>query len=287
MFGQVDYHSAIRKYIIMFGNMFNDIDVVRFNNAGNAVQTIRVPIAYGPKEKFLARLRQDPDMNADIATTLPRLSFEITGFNYDPARQMNKQNRITSISSGNNSLRSGFAPSPYSIDMSLYGMFANNEDAVQVVEQILPYFRPEWTNSVKIVPSLGIYVDVPTVLQGMTMEDTYEADFQTRRAIIYTFNFTVKGYIYGPVTNKGIITRTKVDFHIPTANTATGNVIVNTSDFEVERVTLTPGLLANGSPTANSSASVDRSSISANSTYGFAFDTDNFFTGNNAAGVIR
>lgn len=287
MFGQVDYHSAIRKYIIMFGNMFNDIDVVRFNNAGNAVQTIRVPIAYGPKEKFLARLRQDPDMDADVATTLPRLSFEITGFNYDPARQMNKQNRITSISSGNNSLRSGFAPSPYSIDMSLYGMFANNEDAVQVVEQILPYFRPEWTNSVKIVPSLGIYVDVPTVLQGMTMEDTYEADFQTRRAIIYTFNFTVKGYIYGPVTNKGVITRTKIDFHIPTANTATGNVVVNTSDFEVERVTLTPGLLANGSPTANSSASVDRSSISANSTYGFAFDTDNFFTGNNAAGVIR
>ena len=287
MFGQVDYHSAIRKYIIMFGNMFNDIDVVRFNNAGNAVQTIRVPIAYGPKEKFLARLRQDPDMAAYVGTTLPRLSFEITGFNYDPARQMNKQNRITSISSGNNSLRSGFAPSPYSIDMSLYGMFANNEDAVQVVEQILPYFRPEWTNSVKIVPSLGIYVDVPTVLQGMTMEDTYEADFQTRRAIIYTFNFTVKGYIYGPVTNKGVITRTKIDFHIPTANTATGNVVVNTSDFEVERVTLTPGLLANGSPTANSSASVDRSSISANSTYGFAFDTDNFFTGNNAAGVIR
>jgi hypothetical protein len=287
MFGQVDYHSAIRKYIIMFGNMFNDIDVVRFNTAGNAVQTIRVPIAYGPKEKFLARLRQDPDISPSVATTLPRLSFEITGFNYDPARQMNKQNRITSIGSGNNSLRSGFAPSPYSIDMSLYGMFANNEDAVQVVEQILPYFRPEWTNSVKIVPSLGIYVDVPTVLQGMTMEDTYEADFQTRRAIIYTFNFTVKGYIYGPVTNKGVITRTKVDFHIPSANTATGNVIVNTSDFEVERVTLTPGLLANGSPTANSSASVNRSQISANSTYGFAFDTDNFFTGNNAAGVIR
>jgi len=271
----------------MFGNMFNDIDVVRFNNAGDAVQTLRVPIAYGPKEKFLARLRQDPDISPSVATTLPRLSFEITGFNYDPARQMNKQNRITSIGSGNNSLRSGFAPSPYSIDMSLYGMFANNEDAVQVVEQILPYFRPEWTNSVKIVPSLGIYVDVPTVLQGMTMEDTYEADFQTRRAIIYTFNFTVKGYIYGPVTNKGVITRTKVDFHIPSANTATGNVIVNTSDFEVERVTLTPGLLANGSPTANSSASVNRSAISANSTYGFAFDTDNFFTGNNAAGVIR
>jgi len=279
MFGQFDYHSAIRKYIIMFGNMFNDIDVVRYNSAGTAIQTLRVPIAYGPKEKYLARIRQDANLDRGVAAVLPRLSFEITGFSYDSARAMNKQNRITSIGSGNNSLRSGWAPAPYNIDISLYGMFANNEDAVQVVEQILPYFRPEWTNSVKIVPSLGIYVDVPTVLQGMSLEDTYEADFQTRRAIIYTFNFTVKGYIYGPVTNKGLITRTLVDFHIePSANT---------SAFEAERLTLTPGLLANGSPTANSSASVDRSTISANSTYGFAFDTENFFTGNNFSTVIR
>ena len=278
-FGEFDYHSAIRKYIIMFGNMFNDITIVRFNNAGAAVQTMTVPIAYGPKEKFLARLRQDPVLGREVATTLPRLSFEITGFNYDSTRAMNKQNRITSIGSGNNSMRSGWAPAPYNIDISLYGMFANNEDAVQVVEQILPYFRPEWTNSVKIVPSLGIFVDVPTVMTGMTLEDTYEADFQTRRAIIYTFNFTVKGYIYGPVTNKGLITRTRVDFHIePTANT---------SAFEAERITLTPGLLANGSPTANSSASIDRSAISANSDYGFAFDTENFFTGNNFSTVIR
>jgi len=279
MFGQFDYHSAIRKYIIMFGNMFNDIDVVRYNSAGTAIQTLRVPIAYGPKEKYLARLRQNPDIIREVAVVLPRLAFEITGFSYDSTRQMNKQNRITSIGSGNNSLRSGWAPAPYNIDISLYGMFANNEDAVQVVEQILPYFRPEWTNSVKIVPSLGIYVDVPTVLTGMSLEDTYEADFQTRRAIIYTFNFTVKGYIYGPVTNKGLITRTLVDFHIePSANT---------SAFEADRITLTPGLLANGSPTANSSASVDRSTISANSTYGFAFDTENFFTGNNFSTVIR
>ena len=287
MFGQFDYHSAIRKYIIMFCNMFNDIDVVRYNSAGTAIQTIRVPIAYGPKEKYLARIRQDANLDRGLAAVLPRLAFEITGFSYDSARAMNKQNRITSIGSGNNALRSSFAPAPYNIDITLYGMFANNEDAVQVVEQILPYFKPEWTNSVKIVPSLGVYVDVPTVLTGIQMEDTYEADFQTRRAIIYTLNFTVKGYIYGPVTNKGVITRTITDFIIPSANTSTGAIVVNTSDFEAERVTLTPGQLANGSPTANSSASVDRSAISANSTYGFAFDTENFFTGNNFSAVVR
>jgi len=280
MFGQFDYHSAIRKYIIMFGNMFNDIDVVRYNSAGTAIQTLRVPIAYGPKEKYLARIRQDANLDRGLAAVLPRLAFEITGFSYDSARAMNKQNRITSIGSSNTGLRSSFAPAPYNIDITLYGMFANNEDAVQVVEQILPYFKPEWTNSVKIVPSLGVYVDVPTILTGIQLEDTYEADFQTRRAIIYTLNFTVKGYIYGPVTNKGVITRTITDFIIPTANTATGDVVINTSDFEAERVTLTPGLTSAGLPTANSSASVDRSQISANSNYGFAFDTEFFFSAN-------
>jgi len=282
MFGQFDYHSAIRKYIIMFGNMFNDIDIIRYNNAGTPIQSIRVPIAYGPKEKYLARLRQNPDIIREVAVVLPRLAFEITGFSYDSTRQMNKQNRITSIGSGNNSLRSGWAPAPYNIDIALYGMFANNEDAVQVVEQILPYFRPEWTNSVKIVPSLGVYVDVPTVLTGMSLEDTYEADFQSRRAIIYTFNFTVKGYIYGPVTNKGVITRTQLDFHIPSTNT-----IVSTTDHESSRVTLTPGLLANGSPTTNSTASVARSTINANSSYDYAFDTEFFFTANSFSTVVR
>lgn len=282
MFGAYDYHSAIRKYIIMFGNMFNDIDVVRFNNAGTPIQTIRVPIAYGPREKFLVRLRDNPNLTREVATVLPRLSFEITGMTYDSTRMMNKQNRITSIGAGNNSQRSTFAPAPYNIDISLYGMFANQEDAVQVVEQILPYFRPEWTNSVKIVPSLGIYVDVPTVLNGMSIEDTYEADFQTRRAIIYTFTFTVKGYIYGPVSNKGVITRTRLNFTVPS-----GNTLVNTSDFQAERVTLTPGMFANGSPTANSSASVDRSQISANDTYGYAFDTETFFNANTFINVVN
>ena len=279
MFGTYFYHEILRKTIIAFGTLFNNIEIKHKDTSGNGFSQLKVPIAYGPKEKFLARLRQNPDLGREVATTLPRLSFEITGFNYDSARAMNKQNRITSIGSGNNTLRSGWAPAPYNIDISLYGMFANNEDAVQVVEQILPYFRPEWTNSVKIVPSLGIYVDVPTIMTGMQLEDTYEADFQTRRAIIYTFNFTVKGYIYGPVTNKGLITRTKVDFHLqPTANTEA---------YEAERITLTPGLLANGSPTSNTSASVARSAINANSNYGFAFDTENFFTGNNFSTVIR
>jgi hypothetical protein len=277
MFGQFHYHSAIRKYIIMFGNMFNDIDVVRFNKAGESVQQLRVPIAYGPKEKFLIKLRTDPDGRREIAMVLPRLSFELTSMNYAPERVLNRTHKQLGIGGGNNSLRQTFTPAPYDLDMTLYAMFANQEDAVQVVEQILPYFRPEWTNSVKIVPELDTYVDIPTIYTGMTIEDTYDGDFDTRRAIIYTFTFKIKGYLFGPVTNKGIIRRTLVNTFNPQANTATSNVVIRTSDTKLQTLTLTPGLLANGQPTANSTASIPISQISANSNYGFAFDREDFF----------
>ena len=277
MFGQFHYHSAIRKYIVMFGNMFNDIDVVRFDKAGNSVQQLRVPIAYGPKEKFLVKLRTDPDGRREIAMVLPRLSFELTSMNYAPERVLNRTHKQLGIGGGNNSLRQTFTPAPYDLDMTLYAMFANQEDAVQVVEQILPYFRPEWTNSVKIVPELDTYVDIPTIHTGMTIEDTYDGDFDTRRAIIYTFTFKIKGYLFGPVTNKGIIRRTLVNTFNPQANTATSNVVIRSSDTKLQTLTLTPGLLANGQPTANSSASVPISQISANSNFGFAFDREDFF----------
>ena len=277
MFGQFHYQSAIRKYIIMFGNMFNDIDFVRFNKAGESVQQLRVPIAYGPKEKFLIKLRTDPDGRREIAMVLPRLSFELTSMNYAPERVLNRTHKQLGIGGGNNSLRQTFTPAPYDLDMTLYAMFANQEDAVQVVEQILPYFRPEWTNSVKIVPELDTYVDIPTIYTGMTIEDTYDGDFDTRRAIIYTFTFKIKGYLFGPVPNKGIIRRTLVNTFNPQANTATSNVVIRSSDTKLQTLTLTPGLLANGQPTANSTASIPISQISANSNYGFAFDREDFF----------
>ena len=277
MFGQFHYHSALRKYIIMFGNMFNDIDVVRFNNAGESTQQLRVPIAYGPKEKYLSKLRADPDGRREIAMVLPRLSFELQSMNYAPERVLNRTHKQIGKGGGNNTLKQTWTPAPYDMDMALFAMFANQEDAVQVVEQILPYFRPEWTNSVKIVPELNTYVDVPTILTGMTIEDTYEADFDTRRAIIYTFQFRIKGYIFGPVTNRGIIRRTLVSQYIPSSNTATGNVVISSTDEKLQKLTLTPGLLANGQPTANSSASVPLNQISANSNYGFAFDREDFF----------
>jgi hypothetical protein len=276
MFGHTYNHGAIRKYIIMFGNMFNDINVVRYNNAGEAVQAIRVPIAYGPREKFLSRLDQDPTLSKQVAIQLPRLSFEITNMSYSPNRALNKMVRNSTVGTGSNSLKTQFTPVPYDINIQLSGMFANQEDAVQVVEQILPFFRPEWTNSVKIVPEIGDYYDVPTVLNSMSIEDTYDSDYQTRRAIIYTFDFTVKGYIFGPVSNRGVIKRTIIDI----TNNADADPI-GTETGPQKKLILTPGLLANGQPTSNSAASVALSSITANANFGYAFDSDDYFDGIN------
>ena len=251
----------------MFGNMFNDLEVGRYNSSGQLIQSIKVPISYGPKEKFLARLREDPGLDREFATVLPRLSFEITNLSYDATRSYNKMNRILNVASGGEVLKTQFTPSPYDVDITMYGMFANNEDAVQVVEQILPFFRPEWTHSVKITSDMDAYFDVPTVLNDMSIEDTYEGDFQTRRAIIYTFNFTIKGYMFGPVQNKGVIKRTKIN--AISLDTAAAD--------RYDRVTTTPGLDANGNPTSFSSQSVPISQIDANSNYGYAFDIENYF----------
>ena len=269
------YNGIIRKYIIMFGRMFNDIDVVRYNG-DDAAQTIRLPIAYGPSEKWLTRLDEDAGLNKAVAVQLPRLGFEMTSMNYDPTRTLNKMTKSSSPSTYTNSVSSQYTPIPYNFNITLTGMFAYQEDAVQVTEQIIPFFRPEWTMSLKLLDSIPDYYDIPTVLNNMSMEDTYEADFMSRRAIIYTWDFTVKGYLFGPVRNKGVIKRTIIDI----SNNSTSDPI-GTEVGPDKKITLTPGLLANGSPTSNTSASVPLANISANSNWGYAFENEDYFDGEN------
>lgn len=269
MFGHQYYHGIIRKYIVMFGNMFNDINIDRFDSEGNVIQSFAVPIAYGPREKFLARLKEDPNLDREFAITLPRLAFEITNIQYDSNRTMNKMHNISNRGSGADVLSTSSTPVPYDISITLHAMFATNEDAVQVVEQILPFFRPEWTHTIKVVDDLDHYVDVPTILQDMSITDSYDADFESRRAIIYTFNFIVKGYLYGPVKNRGVIKRTQVDLY-------EGDVGVSNAR---SRVDLEPGLKPDNTPTTDREESIDRNRIDATDNYGFAFDNEDFFTG--------
>ena len=212
MLGQQFYHETIRKIVVAFGTMFNNIQLVRKDNDGNIVQAMKVPLAYGPRQKFLVRLREDPDLTKQVAITLPRLGFEIRNLSYDSTRKLNRVQKFRKTkSSKSNALDVQYMPVPYNLEFELYILSKNSDDALQIVEQILPYFQPDYTLTVNDMADMGIKRDVPIVLNSITYEDDYEGDFATRRSIIYSMSFTSKFYLYGPVTSSGGIKTVQVD----------------------------------------------------------------------------
>ena len=212
MLGQQFYHESMRKVVVAFGTLFNNINIVRKDNAGKVIQSMKVPLAYGPQQKFLARLNQDPNLAAKVAITLPRIGFEINGISYDPSRKLNRVQKFKKAKgSDKNKLDTQFMPVPYNLAFQLYIMAKQSDDALQIVEQILPYFQPDYTLTINDMADMGIKRDVPIVLNSVSYEDNYQGDFTERRAIIYTLAFTAKFYLYGPVTSSSVIKTVKVD----------------------------------------------------------------------------
>ena len=205
MFNNEFYHETIRRYVIVFGTMFNDMVVHRRNAAGTIVKRLKVPIAYGPRAKFLSRIKQDPTLTKPDAISLPRMSFQIVGYNYDPARKLQTIGQMRSAVANTSLNGAVYNPVPYNIDFELSIYVLNAEDGTMLIEQILPFFTPEWTNTMKLVDDIDLRMDVPVVLNTINTEDTYEDAYENRRTIIHTLNFTMKGYIFGPVRNKDII----------------------------------------------------------------------------------
>ena len=208
------YHETVRSIIVGFGTLFNDIHVVRKNNSGVVTQSMKVPLAYGPKQKWLTRLDQDAGLDSKVAITLPRLGFEIQDLAYDPARKLNrvqKFKKVKSSTSDAGKLDTQYMPVPYNINFQLYILAKQSDDALQVVEQILPYFQPDYTITMNDNPDMGVKKDIPVVLNSISYEDDYQGDFTTRRAIIYTMDFTCKFYLYGPVTSSKVIKTVQVD----------------------------------------------------------------------------
>ena len=216
--GQTYYHGAVRKTIVAFGRLFSDIKIARQGNDGVVAQTIAVPLAYAPKEKWLVRIDSDPNLNHNTYTSLPRLSFEVTGYHYDASRKTNKMNQIKcndNTSAESPIRKSVFSPAPYNIDVSLYVLTKTQEDAMQIVEQILPIFNPEYTLSINAVPEMEIVQDIPVILNNITVEDNYDGSFQERRFVVHTLTFTIKTNIYGPVTDQGVILTSMANVSIP------------------------------------------------------------------------
>ena len=212
MLGQQFYHETIRKIIIAFGTTFNNVQLVRKDNDDNITQTMKVPLAYGPQQKYLVRLNEDADLSKQVAITLPRIGFEIQNLSYDPSRKLNRVQKFKKVKGNkSNTLDTQFMPVPYNLSIQLYVMAKQSDDALQIVEQILPFFQPDYTLTVNDMADMGIKRDVPIVLNSISYEDNYQGDFETRRALIYTLDFTAKFYLYGPVTSQGVIKTVQVD----------------------------------------------------------------------------
>ncbi len=204
------YHEAIKRAVSVFGTMFNEIDIMRDNGSGSATQNVRVPLSYGPKQKFIARVDQAGDImdnsNSRVAMTLPRIAFDITGLTYDAERKLGKLKQYKlKDASDNTIMRTQFAPVPYNINFGLYILSKNTEDALQIVEQILPFFTPDFTVTMTTVPGTAEKRDVPIILSDVSYTDEYEGDFQSRRVITWTLNFEMKTYLYGSIASQEII----------------------------------------------------------------------------------
>ncbi len=209
------YNEILRKTIISFGTLFNGISITHTDSSDATVNVTKVPLAYGPTQKFLARLTQQPDLNRATAITLPRMSFEFTGLTYDPSRKVTTTQQIVVQDPDSNAdIKKVFMPVPYNMQFELAIMCKLNDDALQITEQILPYFQPAYNLSVQLVSGIKEKRDIPIVLENVTFQDDYEGDFDTRRVLLYTLRFTAKTYLFGPVSSatKDIIKKTTVSY---------------------------------------------------------------------------
>ena len=214
MFGTHFYNQGLRKLTIAFGQIFNNIILQQKSSTGAITKRIRVPLAYAPKEKFIARLEQQANLQKGrtFAITLPRMGFEIKGLKYDATRKLNKLQKTWRVKTDDSTVHNfNYAPVPYDITFNLYSFTATAENGLQIIEQILPFFQPDYTVTVNVIPELNIKRDIPIVLNDVSYEDTYDGEFNKRRAVIYTLAFTAKTYLYGPMSKGKVIRQTQAD----------------------------------------------------------------------------
>lgn len=213
MFGHDFYHGTIRRYIIMFGNIFNEIQVNRFNSSGVKIQSINVPISYGPKQRFIERVLADPTLNRSTSITLPRLSFSMNSMSYNPSRKLNSGHRFTKgVNTGGTDFASMYAPVPYDFSFSLSLFTKNAEDGIQIIEQIVPFFTPDFTLTMKSLPELNLNLDIPIELLSVTSDDSYEGSFEDQRVLTWDLDFVVKGYLFGPVSKNKYINKVTISY---------------------------------------------------------------------------
>jgi len=223
------YNRTIRKVVVAFGSMFNDILLTRYSKDGlTAYEITKVPLSYGAKEKYLVRLQSDPNLTKSIATTVPRMSFDLVGMSYDTTRKQQTTLQNFGMSSG--SFRSQYVPIPYNFDFNLSIYVRNTEDGTQILEQILPFFTPDFTVTIDFIKEMDQVYDMPVILNSVSPEVDYEGDFMNTRLIIWNLTFTAKGYIWPPVSannSSKYITSANANIYTDSTNLDAQKVYVN------------------------------------------------------------
>ena len=240
------YNETIRKYVALFGTYFNQLKIER-NDSTGLVQSMIVPISYAPYQKILSKIVQDPNLDQKSSITLPRISFEMTSMTYDGTRKVSPVKKIRKATPSDDGNRNFvYSGTPYNLSFSLYIMCKYNEDAAKIVEQIIPFFNPEFTSSVRILNDIPA-MDIPLILNDVSSEDLYEGDFITRRSIMYTLNFTMKGWFFGPE---------KVGKVVKFIDSRFATDVAETAPFE-ETLDTQPGSTANNEPTTLLTETID------------------------------
>lgn len=217
MLGTYFYHEKIRKCVAIFGRLFNNIYVIRKNSSGASISQVKVPLSYAPKRKYLDRIREQEDLYTDqaVAIKLPRMSFEITNFAYDTSRQLTKTSTFKTAGTTSSTRQKFFPPVPYTINFQLNVYAKSQDDALQVVEQVLPFFNPQYTLTINPFPTdyPSFKEDIPIIIQGVSFQDDFEGSLDTRRTIVYAMDFEMKVSFHGPITNSAIIRKTNADLY--------------------------------------------------------------------------
>jgi hypothetical protein len=249
MFGEPFYFSLIRKYVILMGTLVNNIRITRTDKSGNVTALLKVPVTYAPKDKMLARVMQDPGIDRPTAVApLPLISFEMGQMRYDGSRKLPTINRLAvKDTTSSSKFKYQYNPVPYNIEFKMFIYAKNAEDGTKIIEQILPYFTPDWTTTVNLIPEVDVVMDIPIILNNISYSDNYDKEFKERRAIVWTLDFILKGYIYGPVKKSGVIKFVDTNFYLP--STPDGKIIDAVGNTALsERVTIQPGLSNTGGP---------------------------------------
>ena len=239
MFGGHFYHSKTKKAVALFGRLFNNIYVIRKNSSGRVISQVKVPLSYAPKNKFLERVRENPNLTEDtkVAIKLPRMSFEITSIAYDATRQLAKVGNFTTTSSTGtvNKRQKFFNPVPYSINFQLNAYAKSQDDALQIVEQILPTFNPQYAITIKPFSAEfpSFKEDIPVIIQGVSFSDDFEGAMEQRRTIIYSLDFEMKLSYHGPISDNSIIRQADAKVFDIKAG-------LNDSDIGLETIRVTP-----------------------------------------------